>query len=190
MLSGRLEVIEAPDRAAPSSPFAWPPSRAQRLLIGLMAALLAILFAATIALNWAEDRVLTPAEGSLLLDRHTGKVYRFEAGQKRHIIDFRSMHCLRRPGQHFIRYRAVDDLPTGPPIENREGCSRLPEAGVLIQPVGGSEVYISTGVSLRHIPNVRTLECLRGLRGIESVAPSYVQRMPIDEPIPDGEGCR
>ena len=190
VFAGRPEVIETPDPVAPPSPFAWPASRPQRLLVGLIAALIAVLFGVTTALNWAEDRFLTPAEGSLLLDRQTGKVYRLAGGQKRHITNIATMRCLRRPGQHFIRYRALDDLPTGPPIENREGCQELPEAGTLLRPVGQPDVYISTGVSLRPIPDARTLECLRGIREIESAAPSYVQMMPIGPPVPDGEGCR
>ena len=183
-------MIETPDTVAPPSSFTWPASQPQRLLVVLIAALIAVLFGVTTALNWAEDRFLMPAEGSLLLDRQTGKVYRWEAGEKRHIVNIETMRCLRRPGQHFIRYRALDDLPTGPPIENREGCDELPEAGTLLQPVGQSEVYISTGVSLRLIPDARTLECLRDIRKIESVAPSYVQMMPIGPPVSDGEGCR
>lgn len=155
-----------------------------------IAAVVATVFAASIALNLLEDRFLEPPEGSLLIDGLTGVVYRFEAGRKRVIANTETMRCLRQPGQHFIRYRSLNLLLDGPPIENREGCRLLPPAGYLVQPNGSADVYLSTGASLRQVPNPRTLECLSILRPIEVVAPGYLTSVPVGPPVPDGENCR
>ena len=173
----------------PSS-FAWPANLIQRVVIGLIATLVIGLFLSAVTLNWVEDRLMLPAEGSLLIESQSGTVYRYEKGTKRAIVNVETMRCLRRPGQHFIRYRALDEIPEGRPIRNREGCPQLPEPGFLVQPIGQTDVYLSTGASLRKIPNERTLVCLANLRPIEQVDPSYLSIVPIGPVVPDGENCR
>lgn len=169
--------------------FTWPAGRLPRFSTGLVAVLVVALFAWTIAANWWEDRIAWPAEGSLLIDSRDGTVYRFEAGEKRAIVNTETMRCLRRPGQHFIRYRALDDLPTGPAIENREDCPMPYPAGILVKPIDGDDIYLSTGVSHRHVPNPRTLACQTSFRPIEVVARSHIDLVPQGPPLADGENC-
>lgn len=171
------------------SDYAWPEGRFAQVMVGLVACLIAGLFVLTIGFNWAEDRFLTPADGSLLIDGATGTVYLYDDGRKRAIVNEETLSCWRQPGQHFIRYRALGEIPDGPPIQNREGCRSLPPPGFLIQPIGDARVFVSTGTSLRLVPNPRTLDCLSNLREIEPVAPSYIDRVPIDAPVPDGTFC-
>lgn len=172
-----------------SESFVWPANRWQRLVVGLVALLVVGLLASTTALNWAEDLLFIPAEGALLHDLQSGTVFLYEAGHKRRILNGETLRCLQRPGQHLIRYRRLGDLPDGPAVQNREGCTGLPPAGFLVQPIGQTEVYLSTGSSLRLIPNRRRLDCLANPRPIEPVAPSYVESLPIGPPLPDGESC-
>ena len=162
----------------------------QRVTVGILAALVIGLFGVTSVLNWVEDHLAVPSEGSLLIDRPSGQVYRYEGGQKRHIVNATTLHCQRRPGQHLIYYRGLAELPDGPAIENREGCRQLPAPGVIVQPIGRPEVFVSTGSSLRPVPDARTLACLEDPRPVESVAHAYLENVPIGPPIPTGENCR
>lgn len=165
-------------------------SAGQRLAVALVGSLVAALLVFTVGANWSEDLAPVPAEGSLLVDRGAGTVYLYQKGAKRPIVNGTTLSCLRRPGQHFIPYRWLDRVPTGPPVANRENCPWLFPPGILIRPMGRDDVYISTGTTLRRLPNVRTLACVANLRSIEDVSPTVLDLVPIASEVPDGEGCR
>lgn len=181
--------LEHAEQSTPGS-YAWPEERPARWAAGLVAVLVAALLVFTTAANWVEDRFVAPAEGGLLIDSVDGKVYRYENGTRRHIVNVETMGCWRQPGQHFIRYRLLDEIPEGPPIQNREGCRSLPPLGFLVQPIDDQRVFLSTGYSLRLVPNARTLDCVAGLRDIEQVAPGYLDLVPIGPVLPDGAFCQ
>ncbi|HEX2173064.1 MAG TPA: YfhO family protein [Dehalococcoidia bacterium] len=142
-------------------------------------------------LAWTSSRPPVLVDGSLMVDARTQAVYRYEAGTKRWVVNENAVNCLQAPGQPVLRYPGLDSLPDGDSVTEIEACGSAPAAGTFVQAVGGPDIYLSTGASLRLVPNPPTLECLTRGRPLQMqvVPPSFLQAVPQGPPLAVGEGC-
>lgn len=164
--------------AAATSRARWTP----RGLILLLGVLVTGPVVSSVYAQWAP-----PKEGEFLRNPRTGSIEVFREG-RRHALNLETLRCRQQPGQPIRNFEALDELPAGPSVENRAGCTLLPPAGALVQPTGREEVYVSSGTALQPVPDRRMLACLAPEQSPEIVALSYIERAPIG-PSASVEGC-